>query len=252
MSYDNTPTSSNDPEQLRREIERTRGNLSQNVNALGEAVDPSNVAKRQAEKVQDRVVGAGRGIKERIMGSNDDEYYGADGRRRYYADDTHQSGPGVGQRLSDTGDRVSGAASDAGDRVRDAAGTARDNLEQAPAMARRKTRGNPMAAGLIALGAGWLVGSLLPVSERERELAVRAKEAAQDKGQPLVEGAKSVAQDAADNLKAPLQEAADSLKESAQESVDKVKGEGQDAAQEVKAQAQDSKDNVQQKQKKNN
>ena len=35
MSYDNTPTSSNDPEQLRREIERTRGNLSQNVNALG-------------------------------------------------------------------------------------------------------------------------------------------------------------------------------------------------------------------------
>lgn len=248
MSYDNTPTSSNDPEQLRREIERTRGNLSQNVNALGEAVDPSNVAKRQAEKVQDRVVGAGRGIKERIMGSNDDEYYYADGRRRYYAED---SGPGVGQRLSETGDRVSGAASDAGDRVRDAAGTARDNLEQAPAMARRKTRGNPMAAGLIALGAGWLVGSLLPVSERERELAVRAKEAAQDKGQPLVEGAKSVAQDAADNLKAPLQEAAESLKESAQESVDKVKGEGQDAAQEVKAQAQDSKDNVQQKQKKN-
>ncbi|MTB71060.1 DUF3618 domain-containing protein [Arsenicicoccus sp. MKL-02] len=248
MSYDNTPTS-NDPEQLRREIERTRGNLSQNVNALGEAVDPSNVARRQAEKVQDKVVGAGRGIKERIMGSNDDEYDDAYGRRRYSSGGMDDSGAGVGQRISEAGDRVSDVASDAGDRVRGAAGTARDNLEQAPAMARRKTRGNPMAAGLIALGAGWLVGSLLPVSERERELAVRAKETAQDKGQPLVEGAKSIAQEAADNLKAPLQEAAESLKESAQESVDKVKGEGQDAAQEVKAQAQDSKDNVQQKQK---
>ncbi|AKT50561.1 DUF3618 domain-containing protein [Arsenicicoccus sp. oral taxon 190] len=244
MSYDTNPTSSNDPEVLRREIERTRGNLSQNVNALGEAVDPGNVARRQAEKVQDRVVGAGRGLKERIMGSDDDGYrYDAD--RGYYVSDDRD---GLGQRLSGAGDRVGDAASETGDRLRDAAGTARSNLEQAPAMARRQTRGNPLAAGLIALGAGWLVGSLLPVSERERELAVRAKETAQEKGQPLVEGAKSIAQEAADNLKEPLQDAAASLKDSAQESVEKVKGEGQDAAETVKAQAKDSKETVQEQQ----
>lgn len=245
MSYDNdfsTPDTSrdprtpNDPEELRREIARTRGNLSQNVNALGEAVTPGNVARRQAEKVQDRVKGAGRGIRERIMGSDDDEYY-RDGDA-YYARSGYGDDRGVGDRFSD-------AASDAGDRVRDAADSARSGLQQAPAMARRQTQGNPLAAGLIALGAGWLLGSLLPATDRERELALRAKETAQEKGGPLVEEAKSVAQDAADHLKEPLQEAGDSLKTSAQESVDKVKGEGQGAAQDVKTQAQDSKDHVQ-------
>ena len=33
-------TTSNNPEELRTEIEQTRANLSQNVNALGEAVTP--------------------------------------------------------------------------------------------------------------------------------------------------------------------------------------------------------------------
>ncbi|WP_226345525.1 DUF3618 domain-containing protein [Agilicoccus flavus] len=239
MSNYTNPADSNDPEALRREIERTRGNLSQNVNALGEAVQPSNVARRQAEKVQDRVVGAGRGLKERIMGSDDRD----DVRYGYGSYET--DGPTVGDRVGHAGDRVSHAASDAGDRVRDAAGTARSRVEQAPGMARRQTQGNPLAAGLIALGAGWLIGSLLPVSERERELAVKAKETAQEKGQPLVEGAKSVAQEAADNLKEPVQEATESLKTSAQESVEKVKGEGQDVASDVKASAQDSKENVQ-------
>lgn len=234
MSYETNPanpTNTNDPEELRREIARTRGNLSQNVNALGEAVDPGNVARRQAEKVQDRVKGAGRGLKERIMGSDDDHY-----DTRYYAS---SSEPGVGEC-------VSGAASEAGDRLRDAADTARTNLERAPYAARRRAQGNPLAAGLIALGAGWLLGSLLPVSDKERELAVRAKDTVQEKGQPLLEEAKAVAQESADNLKQPLQEAGESLKASAQDSVEKVKGEGQSAAEDVKAQAKDSKDSVQQ------
>lgn len=228
MTNYTNPADSNDPEALRREIERTRGNLSQNVNALGEAVQPSNVARRQAEKVQDRVVGAGRGIKERVMGSDDRD----DVRYGYASYET--DGPSVGDRVGD-----------AGDRVRDAAGAARSRVEQAPGMARRQTQGNPLATGLIALGAGWLIGSLLPVSERERELAVRAKESAQEKRQPLVEGAKSVAQEAAGNLKEPVQEATEALKTSAAESVEKVKGEGQGVASDVKASAQDSKDNVQ-------
>ena len=234
MSYDNDynePRNTNDPEELRREIARTRGNLSQNVNALGEAVDPSNVARRQAEKVEDRVKGVGRGIKERIMGSDDETYY-SDERGM--------------------GDRVSDVASDAGDRLRGMGDQARYEMNRAPQRVRRQAQGNPFAAGIIALGAGWLLGSLLPATERERELAVRAKETAQEKGQPLVEGAKSVAQESAENLKAPLAEAGEALKSSAQDSVEKVKGETQDQASTVKAQAQDSKDTVKDEVKKNN
>ncbi|WP_052465823.1 DUF3618 domain-containing protein [Mobilicoccus massiliensis] len=250
MSNENNPINTNDPEELRRDIARTRGNLSQNVNALGEAVDPSNVARRQAEKVEDRVKGVGRGIKERIMGS-DDDYYGEDpryGNARYAGDRGYGYGNderGMGDRVSDMGDRVSDAASDAGDRLRGAADQARYSMERAPERVRRQAQGNPLAAGLIALGAGWLLGSLLPATDRERELAVRAKETAQEKGQPLVEEAKSVAQESAENLKAPLADAGESLKSSAQDSVEKVKGEAQDQAGDVKAQAQDSKNTVQ-------
>jgi hypothetical protein len=61
-------TTSNDPDELRTEIEQTRANLSQNVNALGEAVTPGAIARRQVDKVK----GAGVGVKDKIMGSAQD------------------------------------------------------------------------------------------------------------------------------------------------------------------------------------
>ena len=39
-----------------------------------------------------------------------------------------------------------------------------DATHDAKRAAKQRTQGNPMAAGLVALGAGWLVGSLLPAS----------------------------------------------------------------------------------------
>ena len=222
-----TPPTSDDPEVLRRQIADTRANLSRDVNALGDAVSPGNVAKRQAEKVTDGVKDAGRSIKEKIMGS-DDPY------------DTYPSTPGAGQRAQ-------WAAQDAGDTVSDAASSARDAVADAPAMARRKTQGNPLAAGLIALGAGWLLGSLLPSTERERELAVSAKEQAQEKGQPVVEEAKAAAQQVVDNVRPQAEEAAEDLKVSAQEGADNVKGEASTQTEDVKDSAQDSAKSVQDK-----
>ena len=68
-SYDNpTRDLSNDPDALRAEIDETRANLSQNVNALGEAVTPSNIARRQADKA----MGAVTGVKDKVMGSASD------------------------------------------------------------------------------------------------------------------------------------------------------------------------------------
>ena len=94
-----------------------------------------------------------------------------------------------------------------------------DTVKAAPDMARRQTRGNPLAAGAVALAAGWLVGSLLPASAKERELATTAKEQAQ----PLVDEAKSVAQETAQHLKEPAQQAAQSVKETARRAADHVR-----------------------------
>ena len=187
---------SNDPDQIRAEIERTRRDLSTNVDALGEAVTPGNIARRQADKVKGSMVG----LKDKVMGTEDP-----------YAPDS----PSVGERADDARRQV-----------------------------KRKAQGNPMAAGLIALGAGWLLGSLLPASEKEKQAAVAAKE----KAQPALEEVKSVAQESAQNLKEPAQEAAQSLKQTAQEATETVKVEGQQKADEVKASAQDSRETVQEHQ----
>ena len=197
-------TTSNDPEELRTEIEQTRANLSQNVNALGEAVTPGAIARRQVDKVK----GAGVGVKEKIMGS---------------ADDARSSMSGS----------VGGSASSLGDSA--------GNMQQA---AVRKAQGNPLAAGLIALGAGWLVGSLLPASDKERQAAATVKE----KAQPVVSEAQSVAKDAAQNLQQPAQDAVESVRTTAQDAAETVKAEGQTAGQDVKASVQDSKETVQQHQ----
>src|SRR5919107_1370355 len=163
-------TTSNDPEELRTEIEQTRANLSQNVNALGEAVTPSAIARRQVDKVK----GAGIGVKDKIMGS---------------AEDARSS--------------VAGSASSSASSVGDSMSSLGESSGQVPQVARRKAQGNPLAAGMIALGAGWLVGSLLPASEKERQAAAAVKE----KAQPVVSEAQSLAKDAAQNLQQPAQEA---------------------------------------------
>src|ERR1700712_1368692 len=97
-----------DPDQIRAEIERTRGNLSADVNALTDSVSPGNVARRQADKAR----GAAVGVKEKVMGT----------------------------------------AAGAGSRTSSAASSVSDSISGAPDTVTVHTRGNPLAAGLIALG----------------------------------------------------------------------------------------------------
>ncbi|MDO5696748.1 MAG: DUF3618 domain-containing protein [Dermatophilus congolensis] len=222
-------THSNDPDQIRADIEATRADLSRNVDALGESVRPGNVARRQGQKV----TGAMHDIKERIMGSDDDEYaaYGEYyGQTRYVGD--------AGYRGDYGDDR--GRAGELRDQASDQLHRAQNAVAGAPAATRRKTQGNPIAAGLIAFGAGWLLGSLLPSSQREQEAAVALKERAQ----PLVDEAKHVAQEAGEHLREPAQQAADSLKATATDAVENVKGEGQAVASDVQGSAKDSAANV--------
>jgi hypothetical protein len=132
-------TTSNDPDQIRAEIEQTRANLSNDVNQLTDTVTPSHVARRQVDKAK----GAVFGVKDRVMGS---------------AGDLHSS-------ASDKASTVAGKASDMGSAV-----------TGAPTTVKNRAAGNPLAAGLIAVGVGWLVGSLMPVSEREKQAATQVKE----------------------------------------------------------------------------
>lgn len=99
---------SNDPEQIRRQIERTRGELSDDVNALGDKVNPGSIARRQVGRVR----GAATSVKEALLGSE-----------------------------ADPTDR--GAVGSASDVV----GGVGDAVADAPHTVARKAQGSPIAAG---------------------------------------------------------------------------------------------------------
>ncbi len=185
---------SNDPDQIRSEIEATRSDLSANVNALTDSVRPGSVAKRQADKV----TGAVAGLKDKVMGA---------------ADGASTDGP----RSTSLSDVKDGAAA-------------------VPSRAASGTRGNPLAAGIIAFGAGWLLGSLLPASSAEQQAAVSLK----DRAAPLTDQVTQAAKEVAGNLKEPAQDAAQQIKETATDAAGSVKDEAQSGASDVKASSQEA------------
>jgi len=229
-------TTSNDPDEIRADIERTRATLSNDVDDLAESVKPQSVARRQVDKVKDAV----GGVRDRVMGSPDDDFdSGAVGTVN---DQAYAAKDAVADKAYAAKDAVADRAYAARDTVAEKASEAGEAVREAPATVKRKTQGNPLAAGVIAFGLGMLVSSLIPSSEKERQ----AVSTLQDNLEPVKEKAAEVARDMGESLKPAAQEAADSVKSTAQEGVESVKQEGQAAAQDVKDQAQDSKETVQQ------
>jgi len=207
-------TTSSDPEQIRAEIERTRSTLSTDVDALADQANPKNIARRQVDTVKDSIRDKGNDLKDRIMGV-----------------------------ASDASDSVHGAADsvrDAAGNVRGAAGNAQDSVAGVPSTIKQKSQGNPLGAGLVAFGAGLLISSLIPASQRERQAAVDLK----DRAQPITDKITDAAKEVAGNLKEPAQEAAASVKDTATQAAQHVKEQGQDSAAEVKGTAQDAQQEV--------
>ncbi|MFC6160168.1 DUF3618 domain-containing protein [Kribbella jiaozuonensis] len=202
-----------DPEELKRNIEQTRREVGRDVDALTEKVSPGRVVGRRV----DRARGGVRRLKEHVMGSAES----------------------MGGSVSDTAGSAVSTVQDAGSKVGDAVGSA-------PEMARSRTRGTPLAAGLIAFAAGWVVAAAVPASTRERELAQDTKDKAMEAAGPVREQAAQVAQDLKDNLQEPAQEAVENVKQSASEAATDVADEGRSAAQQVAEGAKDSADNVRQ------
>jgi hypothetical protein len=197
---------SNDPEAIRRDIEQTRQSLSQDVDVLNEKVNPRYAVQRRKEAARSSLSRA----RDKVMGNV-------------------PSMPSMGSGNSGGGNGSGGTVQAMGDRV-----------SSAPDMARSQTQGNPLAAGLIAFGAGWLASSLLPASQAEQQAARAVQERASDLAQP----AKDMAKDAASQLQGSAQQAADSVRSTAQEAVQEVKDDAQSAKSDVQGQAQSSAQSV--------
>ncbi|MGR6967891.1 DUF3618 domain-containing protein [Geodermatophilus sp. URMC 61] len=216
-------TTSNDPEAIRRQIEQTQRELSYDVDALNEKVNPSRVMDRRVSAAKGRI----SRVRERVMGSAHDTRAAAQYRT--------QSAAGTVQ------DKTQGAA----ETVQGAAQQAAHAVQQAPDTIVRQAQGNPLAAGLIAFGVGWLVSSLLPASEKERQLAQQAESTVREHKDTLLQPAREAAQEIREELQPAAQQAVQEVKSTAQDAAQTVKQEGQSAAQDVQGQAQQSRQTVQ-------
>jgi hypothetical protein len=200
---------SNDSEQIQAEIEVTRAELSRDVDALAQSVRPGNVARRQRRKVSSAVSRA----KDTVMG----------------AKSTVKES--VGERAAGAQSATGGALQSTGEAI-----------SSAPTMARERAKGNPMAVGLIALGAGWLAGSLLPASKVERQ----AVDTLKDKAGILTQEVSGIAKETAQNLQEPAKEALDQVKSTGMGAVETVKEETKSTGSDVAGTAKEGVQNVKQ------
>lgn len=194
------------PDQIAAEIEQTRAELADDVDRLADKASPRRAARRGGERIR----GAARSARERIMGSN-----------------------------SDTGSDVQEQAREAGQTAREKAGEAAEAVKSTPDQVSRRTESNPMAAGLIAFGAGLLAASLLPTSQAERRSAQRVSERVGDVGpvkESLSESAERIKGEASDAVKSATQE----VRQTASEAARTTQEEGREQAKSVAGQARES------------
>jgi ElaB/YqjD/DUF883 family membrane-anchored ribosome-binding protein len=200
---------SENPDVIRADIEATRARLGTNVDAVADKVTPSHIVQRQTDKVKENVKDAVFGVRERVMGAAD-----------HTAGNVNSAAGGATAYLGDAGSAIA----------------------DTPTQVKAKTQGNPLAAGLIAFGAGLLVAALIPASQKEREAADALKTAAEPVTTELAEAAKDVAE----GLKAPAQEAMENVRATAADASEHVKADSQTAVADVKDRTAEARDNVQQ------
>ena len=208
---------SEEPEELRRDIARTRADMDQTLAQIEDRVSPSRIKERQV----DRLRGRWERTREAVMGSD---------------------GPDVGDRAGEVGDRVSQRADEMGDRASDAAQQAAERARQAPDRMEEMTRGNPLAAGLIAFGLGALAGSLAPSSAPERRLASGLRDEFEE---PIKSELQAAGDDVKDDLQEHAQQAVEETKQTAQAAAERTSEEAQSRAEEVRGEAERAADNVQ-------
>ena len=179
------------------DIEATRTNLTRDIDELTDKVSPSRVLDRRKEAAKGRI----GSIRDKVMGS-----------------------------ATDASGSLSGTASRTTESISDTASGAFNGLES-------RAQGNPLAAGVVAFGAGMLISALIPASDKEAQAAQKLTQVAKEQGQPLIDEAKSVGQDMTADLKESAADSAQQVQATARDSARNIKQEGQSSAQTVKDEA---------------
>jgi gas vesicle protein len=188
--------------------------MGDTLEAIGDRLSPERVVQRRKA-----ALGQGfRRMREAVMGSPD------------YEEPMMARVRGQAQgAASSAGEAAKSAASGATEMARSAA----ERVQQAPAMVVEQARGNPLAAGLVAFGAGLLFASAFPKTGAEQQLV--------DTARPQLDAAKEELRGASRELAADVREqtksAAHDVASSGREAASQISDEAKSAAQRVKGEA---------------
>src|SRR3954453_11921358 len=109
-------------EELRRDIERTRSELTGTVDAIGDRVSPGRIVERKTNRARESI----RSIRGTVMGTASD------------------AAGAVGDKVSGAASTVSGAASSAAGTAGSAAGSLKEAPHAAKEVAASRTQGAPL------------------------------------------------------------------------------------------------------------
>ena len=200
-------------EQVRADIERTREDLGQDLDALGNKISPRQAVRRRTDRVRSKLTI----MRERVMGS------------------AESATSTVSSEGSSVAGSVRDAASDVASSVAEAASGAAGTVRHAPDLVKRETEGNPMAVGLIAFGLGALAGTILPSTQTEKSIAPQLRERVVE---PMKETASHAAHEVGQDLRGSAGEAAERVKQTAQEGAQRLSEETRDRVEDVKREVQ--------------
>ncbi|MBW3580341.1 MAG: hypothetical protein KY447_05815 [Actinobacteria bacterium] len=228
---------------MRREIADTRGELSQTIQALEvrieevresvvDKVSPKRVLQRKTAEVRQRLDDMGAAI----TGSTQAMTGSIKDAKATLADKSSMTTERTGDLMGRTKSKIRGQAQEVSERAEEMASGTGSQAKAAPAALRQRTESNPMAAGLVALGAGFLVAALLPPTDRERQAASRV----QTRLEPVKKQVTQVGKDIAGELQQSAQGSVEQLKERATSAVGQVKQDAQSSTEVVKDEAQDA------------
>lgn len=205
--------------ELRRDIARTRGEMSETIEALEERLaetKESVVDRVSPKRVWHRKTA---GVRQRL-----------DDMSNSIAEVTGRTGNQMAQGKS----KVRGQVQEVAGRAEGTAGQLGEQARAAGPAVRQRAESNPLAAGLVAVGAGFLVAAILPPSERERQAAQRV----QSQLEPLKQQAGEIGKQMAGELQQVAQQGVEQVKGRANEAVEQVKQESSSSAQQVKEEAE--------------
>jgi ElaB/YqjD/DUF883 family membrane-anchored ribosome-binding protein len=233
--------------EIRADIEDTRLEMGDTLNELGDRLEPGHLVDQAKDNIRDATIGrveeTARGMSEMVMETikrnpipaamagaglallwmNRSANASTNGQRQgyrydpgtgYYEAEGGQSGSqGIGERVGEGASAVKHRAGQVGEDVGEAVGQARENVGQAVGQVGnqldRFMQASPIAMGAIALGAGAVIGALVPETNAEREVLG-------DAGRQIGTAVRDTVQEATDRAEEAVEQAERSAKQSAQ------------------------------------